>query len=111
MNNQVEDLGKVGIIVADYDSRLSYPYKTFTTDYSTWISYISRKPVPVGVPITDNNYWKPVLKPSETMRLWLQDIDNKINSFLERQGTLAVSTQFGQSDLVAISQRVMSEGY
>ena len=110
MNNQIEFLGKAGIIVADWDIRNEYPYKTFTTDYNTWISYISRKPVPVGTPITDINYWKPVLKPSDTdMRTWLQDIDNKINSFLESIGGTAISTQFGNSDLVGISQRVITE--
>lgn len=109
MNNQVEFLGKAGIIVEDWDIRNKYPYKTFTTDYTTWISYISRKPIPAGTPITDINYWKPVLKPSESMRLWLQDIDNKIDSFLHSIGGTAISTQFGDSDLVAISQRIMTD--
>lgn len=109
MNNQIESLGKAGIIVADWDIRKEYPYKTFTTDYTTWISYISRKPVPAGVPISDITYWKPILKPSESMRLWLQDIDNKINSFLESIGGTAISTQFGDSDLVGVSQRIVTE--
>ena len=109
MKNQIEFLGKAGIIVKDWDVNEEYPYKTFTTDYSTWISYISRKPVPAGTPITDINYWKPVLKPTEEMRLWLQDIANKIDSFLESIGGTAISTQFGNSDVVGVSQRVITE--
>lgn len=109
MNNIIEDLGKVGIIIDDWDIRRQYPFKTFVTDYSTWTSYISRKPVPAGIPITDINYWKPVLKPNKQMYLWLQDIDNKIESFLESIGGTAISTKFGTSDLFGISQRVLTE--
>lgn len=109
MNNTIEDLGKVGIIIDDWNIRRAYPFKTFVTDYSTWVSYISRRPVPAGTPITDITYWKPVLKPDKQMYSWLQDIDNKIDSFLESIGGTAISTKFGNSDLVGISQRVLTE--
>ena len=56
----IDDLGVVGIVVADWDFEKSFKPKTITTDYSTWICYISRRPVPAKTPITDNNYWKPL---------------------------------------------------
>lgn len=62
MNERIEYLGKVGVIVADWDIRNDYPYKTITTDYSNWTTYISRKPVPVGTPITNTTYWKPICR-------------------------------------------------
>ena len=60
MKLQIDDLGFVSINVEDWDINLSFPRLTLTTDYSTWITYISRKAVPAGTPITDIKYWKPI---------------------------------------------------
>ena len=60
MKLQIDDLGFVSINVEDWDINLPFPRLTLTTDYSTWITYISRKAVPAGTPITDITYWKPI---------------------------------------------------
>ena len=59
---QIDELGHVTINVADWDINESFPARTITTDYSTWIAYISRKEVPAGTPITDVSYWKPLTR-------------------------------------------------
>ena len=60
MKLQIDELGHVTIGVEDWDIRLPFPRLTLTTDYSTWITYISRKDVPANTPITDIKYWKPI---------------------------------------------------
>ena len=60
MKLQIDDLGFVSINVEDWDINRPFPRLTLTTDYSTWITYISRKAVPAGTPITDIKYWKPI---------------------------------------------------
>ena len=60
MKLPIDDLGFVSINVEDWDINIPFPRLTLTTDYSTWITYISRKAVPAGTPITDIKYWKPI---------------------------------------------------
>lgn len=60
MKLPIDDLGFVSINVEDWNINLPFPRLTLTTDYSTWITYISRKAVPAGTPITDIKYWKPI---------------------------------------------------
>ena len=60
MKLQIDDLGFVSINVEDWDINRPFPRLTLTTDYSTWITYISRKAVPARTPITDIKYWKPI---------------------------------------------------
>lgn len=103
----IDDLGIVGIVVADWDFEKSFKPKTITTDYSTWICYISRKPVPAKTPITDNNYWKPLFRLDreiaydyESFKDYvhrnIEDIKHQIDS-MEITG-IAVSNQFGSEE-------------
>lgn len=103
----IDDLGVVGIVVADWDFEKSFKPKTITTDYSTWICYISRRPVPAKTPITDNNYWKPLFRLDreiaydyesfkDYVRRNIEDIKNQIDS-MEITG-IAVSNQFGSEE-------------
>lgn len=81
MRLQTENLGKVAITIAkdywnpndDYDKLLVVQVK------SKFATYISRKPVPAGTPVTDREYWIPFSSLKE-------DIVLDYNSFLERYG-------------------------
>lgn len=54
-----KNLGKIGITInGDYDKTLAYQKLCMVKDVSTGITYISRKDVPVGIAITDTNYWQ-----------------------------------------------------
>ena len=55
MKSQIEDLGNVGLVIADWDMESSFPYRTMTIDYSTWTTYISRKAVPGGSKLCRRN--------------------------------------------------------
>ena len=63
----IDDLGIVGIVVDDWDITKEFKPKTITTDYSSWICYISRRAVPSNVPITDTYYWKPLFRLEKTI--------------------------------------------
>ena len=131
---QIDELGNVTINVADWDINESFPARTITTDYSTWIAYISRKEVPAGTPITDIKYWKPLTR-IQTQLLFdyikfkeevdveralfgkilasyqgmIQDLQSQMQSFIETaSGGQAFSTHFGNSDLMGITQKTLT---
>lgn len=121
MKNQIDDLGVVGVVVEDWDISREYKAKTITTDYSTWIVYISRKNVPAYTPITDNNYWKPLTRLTtelafnyntfkEVMERKIDDLTLQVNTFLSSiGGNLAISKEFGDNDYLAVSQRTLTD--
>lgn len=137
MKLQIDDLGHVTIGVEDWDINLSFDRLTLTTDYSTWITYISRKKVPAGTPITDINYWKPIGRLKNDLVFNYQEfkdeiredihnysnvitaynnkikaLDNVINSFLAtNSGGEAFSTQFGNSQIMGITQKTLTNAF
>lgn len=118
MKLEIDDLGVCGIIVDDWAIEKSFKPKTITTDYSSWITYISRRAVPANTPITDTYYWKPltriqsqVLFDYETFKAYvesrLKSMDLEIKSFIQTAaGGTAITDQFGDSELVAVNQKV-----
>lgn len=134
MKLQIDDLGNVGIIVEDWNIGRSYKPRTLTTDYSTWITYISRKAVPAGIELTNIGYWKPIARLSKDLAFDYQkfkesvnnevsnlastivsfgnridDLYNQMQSFLETaSGGTAISKNYGNSDLVGVSQRTLT---
>lgn len=134
---QIDELGNVTINVADWDINESFPARTITTDYSNWIAYISRKEVPAGVPITDVTYWKPLTR-IQTQLLFdylkfkdevdkelvdntnilavfqsqIEDFRNEMQSFIETaSGGEAFSTHFGNSNVMGITQRTLTDAF
>lgn len=76
MKREIEFLGNVTFTVADWEEGEDYSARTITTDYSTWTTYISRKNVPAGTPLTDLTYWKPILRTN-------QEFVENLNVFIE----------------------------
>lgn len=135
MKLQIDDLGFVSINVEDWDINLSFPRLTLTTDYSTWITYISRKAVPAGTPITDIKYWKPISRIKNDIVFdydkFKQDIIKQLGIFgniissiakridaLETQmqsflatasGGEAFSNMYGNSEVMGVTQKTLTE--
>ena len=135
MKLQIDDLGFVSINVEDWDINLPFPRLTLTTDYSTWITYISRKAVPAGTPITDIKYWKPIgrlrsdlvfdydkFKQEVIAKLGvfgslinalakrIDDLENQMQSFLATaSGGEAFSTMYGNSNVMGVTQKTLTE--
>lgn len=135
MKLQIDDLGFVSINVEDWDINLPFPRLTLTTDYSTWITYISRKAVPAGTPITDIKYWKPIgrihndivfdydkFKQEVITRLGafgsiinslvkrIDDLENQMQSFLATaSGGEAFSNMYGNSEVMGVTQKALTE--
>ena len=54
------NLGKVAVTVdGDWDNTKDYDKLTIVLDRSVYKTYISRKPVPAGIVLTNMNYWLP----------------------------------------------------
>ena len=135
MKLPIDDLGFVSINVEDWDINLPFPRLTLTTDYSTWITYISRKTVPAGTPITDIKYWKPIgrlhndivfdydkFKQEVIARIGafgviinalakrIDDLENQMQSFLATaSGGEAFSTMYGNSNVMGVTQKTLTE--
>ena len=135
MKLQIDDLGFVSINVEDWDINLPFPRLTLTTDYSTWITYISRKAVPAGTPITDIKYWKPIgrikndiifdydkFKQDVTKQLGIfgslissiakriDALETQMQSFLTTaSGGEAFSNIYGNSEVMGVTQKALTE--
>lgn len=135
MKLQIDDLGFVSINVEDWDINRSFPRLTLTTDYSTWITYISRKAVPARTPITDIKYWKPISRIKNDIVFdydkFKQDIIKQLSIFgslinalvkridaLEAQmqsflttasGGEAFSNIYGNSEVMGVTQKTLTE--
>lgn len=135
MKLQIDDLGFVSINVEDWDINLPFPRLTLTTDYSTWITYISRKAVPAGTPITDIKYWKPIgrikndivfdydkFKQDVTKQLGIfgslisvlakriDALETQMQSFLATaSGGEAFSNTYGNSEVMGVTQKALTE--
>lgn len=137
MRLNIDELGRVTIGVEDWNINSSFDRLTLTTDYNTWITYISRKKVPAGIPITDINYWKPIGRLKNDLVFDYQEfkneirkdihnysniittynnkikaLDNIINSFISTSGGgEAFSTQFGNSQIIGITQKTLTNAF
>lgn len=120
MKTAIEYLGKVGISVEDWDINRAYEPRVFTVDYSTWIAYISRKFVPVGIELTDGNYWKPFARIEQHLALDYNDFKEKIETDMTRLTLLvesflksspygaALDNKFGNDEYIGINQKVIT---
>lgn len=122
MRTETEDLGNVGIVVADWDITQSYKARTLTTDYTSWITYISRKNVPSNTPITDLNYWKPIARLQSDLAIdynnfkdvieaQMNSLKQIVESFLRTSGGTALAGEFGNNDFIGVNQRVLTTAF
>ena len=135
MKLQIDDLGFVSINVKDWDINRQFPRLTLTTDYSTWITYISRKAVPAGTPITDIKYWKPICRLKSdlvfdydkfkqeiiaklgafgslinSLGKRIDDLETQMQSFLATaSGGKAFSKMYGNSEVMGVTQKALTE--
>lgn len=113
MKLKKDDLGVVGIVVEDWDITKSFKPKTITTDYSSWICYISRRAVPANTPITNSYYWKPIvrLEPQVSFdyNAFKRTIETIVESFIRTaSGGQAFSDDFGDSEVMGITQKTLT---
>lgn len=120
MQTYIDDLGNVGIVVADWDITKPFKARTITTDYTSWICYISRRDVPAGTPITDETYWKPLFRLyseisfnyeefKAVVQKALDDIQNQLDGLIE--GGISVSNEFGTNTHISISQKTLTDAF
>jgi hypothetical protein len=117
----IDDLGVVGIVVDDWDITKEFKPKTITTDYTSWITYISRRPVPANIPITDPYYWKPILRLDkqiafnyenfkEEVRRELKAMNDKIDKYIQIVEPVAIlATQCGSNENVAPTLKLFTD--
>lgn len=83
MKLKVDNLGKVAITVEQgyWDISKDYDKLTVVQQQNAFATYISRKPVPAGIVLTNRIYWIPFSSLKE-------DIVINYNSFIERYGEI-----------------------
>lgn len=121
MKQNKDDLGVCGIIVDDWAIEKSFKPKTITTDYESWIVYISRRAVPANTPITDTYYWKPLTRLQSQLAFDYQEfkyamekkmhtLELQVETFLRSiTGGPAITNVFGDSELVAVNQKITTD--
>ena len=132
MKLEIDDLGVCGIVVDDWAIEKSFKPKTITTDYSSWICYISRRAVPANTPITDTYYWKPITRLQSNISFdynefkdqvtrEVNDFENQINikfnnlrllveSFLRStEFGVALANEFGDNTFIGVNQKILTE--
>lgn len=84
MESVKQSLGKVAITIDKYDwnDECSYPPLHIVWVSSAAKSYISRKPVPAGIPITDNDYWRPFSAIDEKIIIEYNEFKKQYRSLL-----------------------------
>ena len=123
MKQNIDYLGNIGIVVEDWDIHNSYRPRTITTDYSSWISYISRKPVPPNIELTNTEYWKPITRLEAELAFnyekFKRDINEHMHS-LETQmasfmktasGGTGLASIFGDSEDIGVTQKTLTDGF
>lgn len=108
MKLQIDDLGFVSINVEDWNINLPFPRLTLTTDYSTWITYVSRKDVPANTPITNIEYWKPICRLSKDLALNYEEFKRLVNNKLLEFSSIIVAQQKKIDDLYTQMQAFLT---
>lgn len=114
MKLDIDDLGVVGIVVDDWDITKEFKPKTVTTDYSSWICYISRRAVPSNVPITDNYYWKPIGRLRADLAFdynrFKENIESLVYSFIHTsESGVAFANEFGDNRDIGVNQDALTK--
>lgn len=123
MKENIDYLGNIGIVVEDWDINNSYRPRTITTDYSSWISYISRKPVPPGIELTNLEYWKPITRLEAELAFnyekfkrdineHMHSLETQIASFMKTaSGGTGLASIFGDSEDIGVTQKTLTDGF
>lgn len=124
MRLQIEKLGKVAVTVEqDYWSKdKDYDKLTIVQVKDAYATYISRKPVPAGIEITDRNYWIPFSSLQEEITInyndfkattseELHNIEVLVRTFLESEhsGGVALANELGDSENTGVNQKTITE--
>lgn len=124
---QIDNLGKVAITIEeDYWSELKdYDKLTIVEQEGIFGTFVSRKPVPAGTPLTDRKYWIPFSSLKEEIVLRFNEVVNELRE-LETSvddkeaeiykamasivaGGVALKQSFGDAEDFGISQKVLTE--
>lgn len=79
-----------------WDITKQYEANTITIDASTGIAYISTKPVPQGVSISNTDYWTPIFNLSELFAT----INNNLTVNIEEIGTTTATFETHKGDWI-----------
>lgn len=90
METKIESLGICGIVPEDWEEGKEYRRNVLTTDYETWITYISRKAVPKGIPLGDSEYWKPICRLRTDIAAEFNQVRSDVEALKENVDSLIV---------------------
>lgn len=123
----IDNLGKVAVTVEEdyWSNDKDYDKLTIVEKEEIFGTFISRKPVPAGTPLTDRKYWIPFSSLKEEIVLHFNELVNELKdlevSVDEKEaeiykamasisaGGIALKQSFGNSEVFGISQKVLTE--
>ena len=127
MQLQIDNLGKVAVTVEEnyWSNTKDYDKLTIVEQEGVFGTFISRKPVPAGMPLTNRKYWIRFSSLKEEIVLQFNEI---VNELRELEGTVdkkeaelykaiasvvaggvALKQSFGDAEDFGISQKVLTE--
>lgn len=112
MKSQITNLGKVApTFEGAYDPTKPYDRLCCVFDSGSGSSYISRKPVPIGIKIYDINYWQPLAIGSNRLPLTEVFGDDSFRAMTQKFLTELWNEQYAFNetvkDAVALSQEAI----
>ena len=112
MKSQITNLGKVApTFEGTYDPTKPYDRLCCVFDSRSGSSYISRKPVPIGIKIYDINYWQPLAIGSNRLPLTEVFGDDSFRAMTQKFLTELWNKQYAFNetvkDAVALSQEAI----
>ena len=112
MKSQITNLGKVApTFEGAYDPTKPYDRLCCVFDSGSGSSYISRKPVPIGIKIYDINYWQPLAIGSNRLPLTEVFGDDSFRAMTQKFLTELWNKQYAFNetvkDAVALSQEAI----
>lgn len=127
MKVQTDNLGKVSITIEEdyWSDKKCYDKLTVVEKQGAFGTYISRKPVPAGIMLTNRKYWIPFSSLKEEIALRFGEFANELNALelsVDQKeaeiykamasltaGGLVLKQTFGDSEIVGISQKTITE--
>lgn len=112
MKSQIDNLGKVApTFEGAYDENLEYNRLCCVFDSLTGSTYISRRPVPIGIKIYDTKYWQPLSIGANRIPLTESFGDDSFRSMTQKFLTELWNKQYAFNetvkDAVALSQEAI----
>jgi hypothetical protein len=90
INKLIKDLGKCSPTVADHDWNSNEAWERLTIIRANSNNYISIKDVPIGIDVSDTEYWMPFSAKYDLEKVTKSEIDEMFNNIIGTESDSAI---------------------